>query len=111
MRQELDSIALQCLGTVGFAACPISLLTIRLGHVPSARICKDQVLWWMKFWHEVDDTMRADVTTVWGHKRDFLGALDPSLRWQHANGGISATIITLLEVGWVPCRPGLWFIF
>ena len=109
MRLELDSIALQCLGTVGFAACPISLLTIRLGHVPSARICKDQVLWWMKFWHEVDDTMRADVTTVWGHKRDFLGALDPSLRWQHANGGISATIITLLEVGWVPCRPGLWF--
>ena len=90
-------------GAAGFQACPFSTVRIKLGTMPLVHAWLEQIKTWISIWQMSED--RAALTKPWRVARDQL-TNSPS--WSHVHGPIGATVLTLIETGWVPSQTSLW---
>ena len=65
----------------------------------------EQIRTWIQLWQQASATARASYTKAWRVARDML---QRTRSWSQVHGPIGATILTLIENGWVPAQPTLW---
>ena len=87
-------------------ACAISSRFFGVKRVPQTATGVKQVSEWFTKWRGFNVDTRRRIRKVWV-KRLPLRQKTPR-RWNQATGPISATICSVLEVGWKPSTPGFW---
>ena len=92
-------------GKSGFQPCPLSLVKCRLGLLPLVHLQVEQIRTWIQLWQQATSALRASYTKAWRVARDKL---QRTRSWSQVHGPIGATILTLIENGWVPAQPTLW---
>ncbi len=99
-----------CLGNAGWRPCLASLLKLKGSdrHDPEVELMVQQIALWLDLWWRASSQERHDITEAWRIKRDVLGARPAVGRWRIVAGPMSATIATLLELGWYPIQPNHW---
>ena len=65
-----------------------------------------QVRTWMRLWKNADETVKDDIKKVW--KIGLRRMADEQARWMRVTGPMSATIATMMDVGWAPVLPNRW---
>ena len=63
----------------------------------------EQIKTWISIWQ-----MSEDRDTLTKARRVARDQLTNSPSWSHVHGPIGATVLTLIETGWVPSQPSLW---
>ncbi len=92
----------------GTRGCTTSILwwTYGAGADPAIRVPLEQLSEWIDAWLNLDDSMRQRVRRSW---RNIMPTLvRDERRWKRANGFMSATICTLIDLGWKPSSPSHW---
>ena len=105
---RLDSMAARAAGANGFSPCSTSLTWFHLGFIPSVRAIGKQASAWIRNWSRADAETKALWGRGWQQIRDLLTELLPEERWRRVTSPISATIATLLHIGWAPVQPSHW---
>ena len=105
---KLDNMAARAAGANGFSPCPISLTMFHLGFVPSVRAIGKQVSAWIRNWNKADAETKSSWSEGWQKIRDVLTRAPAAERWMKVTSPISATIATLLHIGWAPIQAGHW---
>ena len=105
---KLDTMAARAAGANGFNPCPISLTSFHLGFVPSVRAIGKQVSAWIRNWSKADEETRSSWGSGWQRIRDDLTKIPVEARWSRVTSPISATIATLLHIGWSPIQANHW---
>ena len=98
----MRSIALQCVGRTGTAACPTTLLALRLGpgRGPAVAALVELLALWIRLWKSMDVTEKIEAAKAWDATLIRMQGLPADRRWQQASGTLQATVVTLLAVGW-----------
>jgi len=60
---------------------------------------------WRRLWLEADSDQRKEINKVWMKNHIILKDKD---RWREVVGPLSATMATLLDLGWFPVHPSRW---
>ncbi len=91
--------------TVG---CTTSILWWSYGVTvdPQIQVSLEQLSSWIDVWHSADTPMRARVRRAW--KTTMPNIMKSQSRWQQARGFMTATIVTVAELGWRPASPSHW---
>ena len=105
---RLDSMAARAAGANGFSPCSTSLTFFHLGFVPSVKAIGKQASSWIRNWSQADAATRSLWTRGWQQIRDVLTVVPAEDRWRRVTSPISATIASLLHIGWSPVQPSHW---
>ena len=92
----------------GFQPCTATMHEWWMGgdKDPETAIRADQIQAWVGLWNKASSEEKVDFREAW---RVILKiAAKAKVRWANASGPMSATICTLLDIGWIPLRPDYW---
>ena len=77
---------------------------------PCAAIPAAQAEEWAAILHSQKGTeQEAETRTTWRSKLIEVVTKPPERRWKNCAGPIEATITTILDLGWIPSLPNLWY--
>jgi hypothetical protein len=76
------------------------------GMDPEVMIPLDQLKQWTLSWDKLDDGLRKQVRRAWMIKMPQLR--NEETRWKRVKGFMSATIATIMDLGWAPIGPTVW---
>ena len=75
---------------------------------PGVKMPVTTILTWIDLWYKLVEGRRSPIRIAWGKVlRDMVERL-PTQRWAKVTGPISATIVSLQEMGWHPALPDVW---
>ena len=95
-------------GNAGLNPCAHTLVKLKLGTQPAARMQQRVVQQWLQLWRSAEDSERADIEEAWRLTHRKLDKAGPAGRSSQLCGPLGAMVATLLDIGWVPFRPGRW---
>ena len=74
---------------------------------PGIRL-REAIVLWTKLARKLPEPKRASLSRAWGRAVAAFRKLDGKSLWKLVKGPMTATIATLLDIGWDPCNPTLW---
>jgi hypothetical protein len=105
---RLRSLAARAVAGTTTASCKTTSLALsgRLAADPGNRLRAEALVLWIKVIRKVPTERLLALGKAW---EAAVGKLqDKRTRWATVVGPLGATVATLLDLGWVPLRPGEW---
>ena len=94
------------LGKFGQCNTTAIALMMRAGADPAIKVRLEVVKQWSQMWRSMDDGTKARVRAVWQKQ---LPKLQAANRWSHVRGPMRATMASLIDMGWNPVFPDMWY--